>query len=469
VKRLVCFSVIAILMLTESPYGYAQETKRDLDYLERQTREERKTSRMAQKAEQKEAFEEVGKLTYEEILKQPDNIELNYQFALQQITRGDLMGASSTLERILILNPDLYQVRLLYGVILYRLDNLTEAKSALESLKNVEIPQAVREEVNRYLEIIKRRKRRTHLGLRHSVGYGYDTNRNAAPASKMRLFMDNALSLTGSDLRRGDVHMLNMTTVDVSQDLGFQQGHQLLGSFTYFRQDQQHVRSMDLESFDYYAGAKFKSRWVNFTPVFRATHVFLSSENFLRSQGGYFVFDRNFGKLDLNLNTRIERQDFMNISENTTNHDRMGVRFDLQGGAGYQLIPSMRFSYNMGYGHKSAKREYYAYDALYMTGGNTWLLGYGQFLSNSLTYEKDVYSKPDTFVAGRHRKDNLLTYQMTYGAPLTFFLIGKVLPKPMQDITASFTYQCYRSLSNITNYTYTDNMFQGMLTKKFDF
>jgi tetratricopeptide (TPR) repeat protein len=449
--------------------AYAQETKRDLAYMESQKREERLIGRTSQKAEEKKTVEEVKRLSYSEILAQPDNIEVNYQYARQQIAQNDLLGAAATLERILILNPNLHQVRLLYAVLLFRLDNLTEAKLALDRLQNVEMPAEVRKEVDTYLKLIKKRKRRTHLAVQETIGYGYDTNRNAAPSSKNRLFMDTMVNLSGTDLKRGDAHLLNVATVDLSHDLGFQAGHELIGSFTHFLQEQQHVNSLDLQSFDYYVGTRFKSRFVNFTPIFRATNVFLSSENFLRTQGGHFIFDRNFGKLDVFTNVRVERQDFMNISENATNHDRKGVRTELESGASYMICPSMRVGASLGYGHKTAKQEFDAYDSFFIRTNHTWLLGQGQFLTNGVTYDRDNYFKADSAIAGQTRKDNFLIYDVTYGAPLTFFLIGKILPDPVKDITASFTYGYYRSLSNITNYTYTNNQFQGMLTKRWEF
>ena len=44
-----------------------------------------------------------------------------------QIRRGDVRGAGATLERILLMRPDLPRIRLLYAIVLYRLDNLDEA------------------------------------------------------------------------------------------------------------------------------------------------------------------------------------------------------------------------------------------------------------------------------------------------------------------------------------------------------
>ena len=75
----------------------------------------------------------------------------------------------------------------------------------------------------------------------------------------------------------------------------------------------------------------------------------------------------------------------------------------------------------------------------------------------------------DAAIETVHRHDATLRYRVTYGAPLTALYIGKFLPRALQDILVTATYEYYRSLSNITNYTYTNNKIQFMLTKRLEF
>ena len=51
-------------------------------------------------------------VTLEEVMRDPDNQQLNYAFALTQIRQGDLLGALSTLERMLLRSPGQPRVRL---------------------------------------------------------------------------------------------------------------------------------------------------------------------------------------------------------------------------------------------------------------------------------------------------------------------------------------------------------------------
>lgn len=449
----------------------AEDIARETESLRRETRLTKQISKTADKSEQQAEIDKFRTgVTYEDVLKDPDNIDLNFRYAQNQIAKNELLGASATLERILLVNPNLADVRLLYAVVLYRLDSLSEAQKELDMLKDLPLPPKIKEEVAEFQKKIKFQKRRTHVAVRESLGWGFDTNRNASPSSKKQLFFDTALDTQGSNMRRDDTHYLNVTSVDVTHDLGFQAGHTVFGSFTYFLQEQTKVRSLDLGSFQYEFGGTYKNKYINFTPSFFASNIFLSDESFLRTQGGNFLFDHTFGsKFKAYYNFRMERQDYMNINENATSYERKGPQFDHFWGFDYMFLPTMKWSSNIGYGDKHAKQKYYAYERLSLNNSHTWIWPKSQFVINSLNINFDTYVAPDLSIAGRHRHDKCLRYRATYGAPLETLLIGKILPKPFKDIVFTFSYEYYRSLSNLTNYTYTNNKLEGLFTKRVEF
>jgi hypothetical protein len=451
--------------------AFAEDITNEMQTVRRETYRAKQAEGVAEKAKEKEATDKFKTgVTYEDILKDPDNIELNARYAQDQIARGELLSAAATLERILLVNPNLADVRLLYAVVLYRLDSLNEAQKELETLRTITLPPEIRSQVSEYEKKIKSRKRRTHFGLRQSVGWGYDTNRNAAPSSKFQLVNDVAQDLTGSNNRRADTHFLNISSVDVTHDLGFQAGHSVFGNFTYFLQEQTNVNSLDLGSFQYELGGTYKSKYFDFTPSFVASHIFLSSESFLRTQGGNFLFERDLTKkLKAFYNFRIERQDYLNISENTNSYDNKGPEFSNFWGGSYIIIPTMKWTSSIGYADKKAKQKYNAYQRLSLNNTHTWVLPRGQFLINTMNINFDNYESPEISVAGKIRHDKAMRYRVTYGTPLTTIFFGKILPKPLKDIVFTGSYEFYRSLSNITNYSYTNSKFQLMLTKRIDF
>lgn len=450
--------------------AYAAENTNDTEVVKRELAAQEEVAKTSRKAQQKLKFENVQEVTFEDILRDPDNADLNFRFAKQQVAKNDLLGAMGTLERILAVRPDLHEIRLFYAVVLFRLDNLPEAEREFNTLEKAPLSPALREEWKNYRREIKLRKRRTHLSLRESVGYQFDTNRNAASSSKQALFADTRIDNSPENRRRSDEAFLNITSVDVTHDLGFQAGHLLLGSFTYYLQNQNHVDSLDLGSFDYELGGTYKSRFVNFTPTFVASHVYLSDENYLRTQGGNFRFDRMFlNRLLLYANYRVEHQDYLRIKENDTANQRTGVENSVSAGATYSLTPNMGISGGVLYAYKNAKANYEGYDRWLFRGSHSWLLGKGQFLINAVEFGVDHYDEQDVAIATRFRRDQLFRYRVTYGAPLTFFQIGRILPGPFKTIVASIGYEYFRSLSNVTNYTYTNNKIQALLTKKWEF
>src|SRR6188768_3535221 len=58
---------------------------------------------------------------FQETLRKPADLDVLFKFASLASQTGDLEGAISTLERMLLINPDLPRVRLELGVLYYRL------------------------------------------------------------------------------------------------------------------------------------------------------------------------------------------------------------------------------------------------------------------------------------------------------------------------------------------------------------
>ncbi len=461
-------AVLACFLFQSCPL-FAANTESDSDVVKRETTAEAIVSRMSEAAQKKQTLEKA-RISFEDILKDPDNVDLNFQFAKQQVQENDLLGAVGTLERVLAVRPELHEIRLFYAVVLFRLDNLVEAEREFDALENVTLSSNLREEWKRYRREIKLRKKSTRISLRESVGYELDSNRNAAPSSKQLLFADTRINNTVENRRRVDSSFLNITNLDVTHDLGFQAGHQLIGSFTYYLQNQQRADNLDLGSFQYALGGVYKSRWFNFTPTFEAGHVYLSDENYLRSFAGNFLFDRAFTtKLRAYFNYRIEYQDFLRIRENDVADQRTGYENSFSPTLSYSLMPTMNISGGFIYTYKNAKVNYEGYDHYAVRAAHSWLLGKGQFLINSVEAGFDRYDEQDAAIATRFRRDQTLRYRATYGAPLTFFVIGKFLPSMFKDIVLSASYEYYRAYSNVTNYTYTNHKFQALLTKKWEF
>jgi Flp pilus assembly protein TadD len=81
------------------------------------------------------------RITYAQILADPDNIELSVKYAQQLINDGEFQKATISLERILLLNPEVDKARLLMALVFFRLGSFSEAESELNFLKTRELSE----------------------------------------------------------------------------------------------------------------------------------------------------------------------------------------------------------------------------------------------------------------------------------------------------------------------------------------
>lgn len=120
----------------------------------------------------------------------PDELEAQYQAALDARANGDLYGSIEQLNSLLTQNPDLHRARLEMAVAYYRAARYEDAKAqARQVLSNPNTPQEVRETIELFLEQLESiriasEENRHSWTTSMSLGGGYDDNVNAGPASE---------------------------------------------------------------------------------------------------------------------------------------------------------------------------------------------------------------------------------------------------------------------------------------------
>ena len=425
-------------MLFFAPAGWAQSA--DTDVLESQTEA---VDRILQATGQ---AIDLGTLsgdpaTYEEVLRDPDNIELNLRFARGQINQGNFRGASATLERILLIAPNLQQVRLLYAVVLFRQGNLDEAEKEFKKIAALELPASLRAEVEAYLDSIANIRQRTRYTASASLGGQLDSNRTTAPRSNTRLFLDTPITVDRAESDFGYIGFANMR---VDHDLGFQEGHGVFAALSYYDNDQIAEDSQDLQSFMAEGGGVYRDVFLDgdLTAKLQFSQVRLSRQTFLHEYGGDLRFDRELtNNLTGFIGAHLSHQSFSPIRENATSQERDGRQLSGTVGIAYEISPEHRIALDYQRLDRNAKGrgavEFFSYTRNQARLNHTWLLGDGQFFLNSLTYQRDRYDVPDAFISVRERHDNIFRLRVTYGAPLSFLMgrLGVGVWEPLGDIT----------------------------------
>ena len=415
----------------------------------------------ADEAAARQPVEGAGEVTYEQVLAHPDDVDLNFRWAKRQVEKGDVKGASATLERILMVNPALTRVRLTYAVVLYRLDSLAEARRELEAVK-ARAGGALRAEAERYLAAIERRTRTTHAHAALGVGYQYDDNRNAGPASGQRLFAGTALNLV-SGKAADDTSMLFLAQAGLKRDLRGAPGSSLFADLSYYRAEQTRLNTLDLQAYSFSAGGEFKVRRSLLTPELLADHVRLDQQTYLRTRGARLRWDRRLTKqLALYASLQGMFHQYTRTTDVPTAEDRNGNETTLKGGAAFTVAPTQRLTAEVGYAQTDARKMYDAYERNSFSLTHTWLLGRGRFLLSGIALELDRYGAPDLAIAKQERSDNRTRFSWTFGQPLGF------LGKPFEDLLWTASYEYLNADSNILNYAYSNNKAGTMLTYRWE-
>ena len=401
-----------------------------------------------------------AEISFDQILKAPGDIELNERFAGQQIRRGDLRGAATTLERVLLLASGRDRTRMLYAAVLYRLDDISDAERELNILLARSLPQEVKAEADKYMKLVAASRRRTHFDVRLSLGYGYDDNRNAGPQSGQKLFFGSPLNLSDSSKRREDTNVQFAGSAGVSHEIGAR-GHSVFARVGYYRGEQTVVNILDLQAYTAKAGGVLHTRFADFTPTLGFDHVLLSQSSYLHSfNQGLRVSRRLTRRTEVWADFTREDQGFMRTSLVPLGNERKGDQYDLSLGGAHLLTAFDRLSLTIGHRRKLAKVRYSAYRRESLSFEYTRLLGRGMFAVAGLATDFDRYDCEDGTVSPIVRHDDALTGQLLFGAPLS------LLWKPLDGFTGTLGYEHFLQHSNLTNYQYANNKLTALLTYK---
>jgi hypothetical protein len=400
------------------------------------------------------ALDDGVDVTYAQVLSDPDNIELNVRFALTQIRQGNVRGAGATLERILLIAPNIAEIRVLYAVVLFRLDNIDEAEREMRAILELPLAPDLRQQIQGYLTQIEKRRQRTRFVLSANLSYQFDWNRNSAPSSSERLAFDVPTVLSGTSTRQDDLSANGLVRLGVEHDLGAQARHLMIGSLSYYGGEQVQQDDLDLQAVFADWGFKLDFAPVTVTPQILYKDIWLSREKYLTSYGGSLRVQHAISPtLSMFGAAKVEQQAFHNVGDATTASEQNGRNYQLTTGGNYVLDTRNRLQLTLEHTRNSAARRWESYSREGVTGSHTWLLGSGAFLLSSLTANFDRYDGPDPFIASVTRRDESVRARTTFGIPLGS--LGD-MPEGWEDVSLTATAEAYRQVSTITNYTYNN-------------
>ncbi len=402
------------------------------------------------------------RVKYSDVLKDPDNIALNFRFARQQVADGNVKGAAATLERILLIQPDLAAVRLFYAAVLIRLDSLGEAEQQLD-LVGDSADARITQQVARYRDAIADRKKRTRISVSVAAGGQYDTNPSATPAGNALLVSDLAVP---TDHTSDDYARVGQSRVSFTHDLGYQAGHELFGGATFAATDQVTEQSLDLLAAAVNVGVTFRLQDLEIAPELLVTDVNLADQQYFLSMGGRVTAEYRWSQ-EIRLVGLIEAvfQDYDSISVSASADEYSGSQTDAEIAVKYLLTPDIRLQAGIRHTDKRAEKAYNQYYGDTVSGRVIWALSEGRFVTSDLIAGLKIYDGPDSLVSSRTRRDETLRARLTLGLPVNSLLPEAAEHEWFENFLILLSGEYYTARSNIENYTYDNGRAQVLLNK----
>ena len=389
------------------------------------------------------------------VLAAPDDPDLNLDFARRAADAGDLNGAAGALERVLIADPNRHSARLLYAVILYRLDDLQGARDQLDLLDPVTLTSLQRAEAVRYRARIERGRSTTRFGGSLSAALTFEEDAAGALTTQFDSIVTPPVSEEGG----AAVIAARFTA---SQDLGGASGYAVFGSVGAYDRSTFEDINGDVRRGDVEAGLSYVGRlnsW-NISAVARALD--LLNESYLREAGMKAQARwRTSNATTVSLSGEAVSQAFNEPGVDAValviGGDRDGWRYDINVGITHRMTARSSIGVSAGWQDKQADYAPFGYSgpsvqARYNTGDRR-----GRYLAVSGGFQWLEYDAPDPVFIGlgaTAREDVRSWARVAVGAPISAFTAAGATGDWRQDvgIEGALTYGARDSLAPLADY-----------------
>jgi hypothetical protein len=195
---------------------------------------------------------------FDQMLKDPSNLDVTFAYADVAAQLGDNEGAVAALERMLLFNPNLPRVDLELGVLYFRMGSFEAAQDYFDKAKSFNPPQEVLDRVNEYLAKIHTAEQTSQFSGYVFMGTRYQTDANIAPSASMIQSPIGDVLLSSRFVKSHDFDFFLTGSVLYSYDLGDQNRDAIEVIGTGFGNHYMRFGRLDLDLGEVSAGPRFR-------------------------------------------------------------------------------------------------------------------------------------------------------------------------------------------------------------------
>lgn len=391
---------------------------------------------------------------FESVYAAPDDPDLNLEFARRAVDAGDLNGAAGALERVLIADPNRHSARLLYAVVLYRLDDLQGARDQLNLLDPVTLTPLQRAEANRYRQRIERGRSATRAGGSLSAAVVYEDD----AAGALSVQFDSLLAPVSEE---GTAAVL-AGRFSVSHDLSALSHHALYATLGAFDKSTMSGVNGDMRQGDVEVGLSHLGRLSAWSVGALARSVDLFDDPYLvetgvRARGSWRVSSATTVSASGEAMSQAFDEPAVDGTPALLGRDRDGWRYAVNLSVSHRLTQRSSLGASIGWQDKQADYAPFGYSGPVVQARFDTRSRRGQYLALSAGLQSLEYDAPDPVFLGfgsPTREDVRTWARAAVGAPISAFAPGGATGDWRQDVSleAAVTYGSRESEPPLVDY-----------------
>lgn len=273
---------------------------------------------------------------FQAMMDQPDNLDVAFQYAALSSRAGDLEGAISTLERMLIYAPGLPRLQLELGVLYYRLGAYETARQYFEAARAVpNVPAEVNARVTQYLAAIDQQGSASDLSGSFRTGLRYQSNANAGPSNSTVILNGLPYLVDDQTVAGRDVNAYANGSVRYRHDLD-EQGIAIEAGLSgyvagYDKRDPLNTAATEAFVGPTFDLARFGLDDRSLSVFLLSSGVLLEGDRYLGSLGASTTFNWQVSPIDaFSFQFTYRYEDYSNTKSRLTAEQQSGNRFDTQ-------------------------------------------------------------------------------------------------------------------------------------------
>jgi hypothetical protein len=326
-----------------------------------------------------EALEARKEALFQEMLRNPANLDVAFAYADVAARLGDYEAAVSALERMLLFNPNLPRVDLELGALYFRMGSYSVARDYFERAAAANPPPEVRARIAEYLAQIAKRQSRSQLSGYVFLGGQYQSDANVAPGSPLILSPIGPVLLNSQFVKQASGSVFASGSLLYSYDLETQNHDTLevtsVGYVNHYLN--QAVSRLDLDLLEVTAGPRFNfpnggllgDKFASVKPYAIFDEVGLGENQYFSAYGVGTEYDEIVWS-DLALKSVFEfrQKNFTNAVDRplSTGLDGSDKLFSLS--ATKPLTENSALNFEFDYLDQSTRLDYYTNDSYAVTG-----------------------------------------------------------------------------------------------------